>query len=258
MVSSSTPTTIRIDVPPNCELLDADLLGHADRHDRDDGQEERARQRDPAEHAVDVVGGGGARLHARNERALLLQVLRQVHRVEDDRRVEVAEDHDHEREQQVVRPAARGQEAGVIDVQRLVAGELRHRAGTMMTVWAKMIGITPAVISRIGMKVFCPSRMRPRPITLRGIWIGMRRAAIVIATTAAIIADQHDAEQHDAAERHDAVPDVADRRWMSAGQMPLEDRDGDQQAHAVADAALGDLLAQPHDEDGADGQRRSP
>ena len=55
----------------------------------------------------------------------------------------------------------------------------------MMIVWAKMIGITPAVMSRIGMKVFCPSRIRPRPMTLRGIWIGMRRAAIVMATTAA-------------------------------------------------------------------------
>ena len=50
-----------------------------------------------------------------------------------------------------------------------------------MIVWAKMIGITPAVISRIGMNVFCPSRIRPRPMTLRGIWMGMRRAAIVIA-----------------------------------------------------------------------------
>jgi len=56
----------------------------------------------------------------------------------------------------------------------------------MMMVWAKMIGITPAVISRIGMNVFCPSRMRPRPITLRGIWIGMRRAAMVMPVTAAM------------------------------------------------------------------------
>ena len=67
--------------------------------------------------------------------------------------------------------------------------------------WAKMIGITPAVISRSGMKVFCPSRIRPRPITLRGIWIGMRRAAIVIATTAAIDRHQDDQEQHDARAR---------------------------------------------------------
>ena len=55
--------------------------------------------------------------------------------------------------------------------------------GTMMIDCAKMIGITPAELIRIGMNVFCPSRMRPRPITLRGIWIGMRRAATVIAIT---------------------------------------------------------------------------
>ena len=66
--------------------------------------------------------------------------------------------------------------------------KLARVPGTMMMVWAKMIGITPAVMSRIGMKVFWPSRMRPRPITLRGIWIGIRRAAMVIATTAPITA----------------------------------------------------------------------
>src|SRR5207253_10009141 len=38
------------------------------------------------------------------------------------------------------------------------------------------ICITPAELMRIGMKVFWPSRMRPRPMTLRGIWMGMRRA----------------------------------------------------------------------------------
>src|SRR5438094_203702 len=58
--------------------------------------------------------------------------------------------------------------------------------GTMMMVWANTIGMTPAVISRIGMKVFWPSRIRPRPMTFRGIWIGIRRAAMVIATPEAI------------------------------------------------------------------------
>src|SRR5438034_9283696 len=57
--------------------------------------------------------------------------------------------------------------------------------GTMISDWAKMIGITPALLMRSGMKVFCPSRMRPRPITLRGIWTGIRRAATVMATVPA-------------------------------------------------------------------------
>ena len=34
---------------------------------------------------------------------------------------------------------------------------------------AKMMGITPAELTRIGIYVFAPSRIRPRPMTLRGI-----------------------------------------------------------------------------------------
>ena len=41
--------------------------------------------------------------------------------------------------------------------------------GTMMNDWAKMIGITPAEFTRRGTKLFWPSRIRPRPITFRGI-----------------------------------------------------------------------------------------
>ena len=87
----------------------------------------------------------------------------------------------------------------------------------MMIVWAKMIGITPAVISRIGMKVFCPSRIRPRPITLRGIWMGIRRAAIVMATTAAMTATRM--------ARNSSTPGALTTpllmnwsRWMEPGQ----------------------------------------
>src|SRR6266487_3715288 len=57
--------------------------------------------------------------------------------------------------------------------------------GTMMSDCAKMIGITPALLMRSGMNVFWPSRILPRPITLRGICTGMRRAATVIATVPA-------------------------------------------------------------------------
>ncbi len=82
--------------------------------------------------------------------------------------------------------------------------------GTMMMVWAKMIGITPAVMSRIGMKVFCPSRIRPRPMTFRGIWIGIRRAAMVIATTAATTATR--IARNDTAPKALTTPDSTN--WM--------------------------------------------
>ena len=56
----------------------------------------------------------------------------------------------------------------------------------MMTDCAKIMGITPAEFRRMGMYVLAPSRIRPRPMTFRGIWIGIRRAATVKATTPAI------------------------------------------------------------------------
>jgi hypothetical protein len=45
------------------------------------------------------------------------------------------------------------------------------------------------------------------------------------------------------------------RRARDAARQADDDAGEDQQAHAVADAALGDLLTQPHDEGGAGGQR---
>ena len=61
------------------DRLEADLLSDDDRDDRDGGQKERARQGNPGEDRIDIVGGGGAGLHAGNEPALLLQVFRQIH-----------------------------------------------------------------------------------------------------------------------------------------------------------------------------------
>ena len=126
IVSSSTPTTIRTDVPPNL-IGNAQALGDQDRQERDAGEEEAARERDPRQHPVDVVGGARARLHARNEPALLLQVFRQVHRVENDGRIEVAEEQDQHREREIVGQVAGLEEAGDVRQDR-VLGEARDGA----------------------------------------------------------------------------------------------------------------------------------
>src|SRR5215470_17141101 len=84
--------------------------------------------------------------------------------------------------------SSRGVKKSAIERSHSFLVKLASVPGTMMIVWAKMIGITPAVISRIGMKVFWPWVIRPRPITFLGIWTGIRRAAIVIPTTAAVTA----------------------------------------------------------------------
>src|SRR5215210_4389836 len=73
-----------------------------------------------------------------------------------------------------------------------VAVELRENCaiapGTTMIDCANTIGITPAVLMRSGMKLRAASRIRPRAMVRCGIWMRMRRAAIVIATTPATTA----------------------------------------------------------------------
>jgi len=51
-----------------------------------------------------------------------------------------------------------------------------------------MIGITPAALTRSGMKFFAASRCLPRDIVRCGIWIITRRAAMVIAIVPATTA----------------------------------------------------------------------
>ena len=65
-----------------------------------------------------------------------------------------------------------------------VAGAWRGVLGTeelTMTDEAKMIGMTPAALTRSGMKFFAASLCRPRAMVRCGIWIITLRAAIVMA-----------------------------------------------------------------------------
>src|SRR5690606_30224287 len=84
------------------ERLDVEPVEDPEGQQRDDREVDRARDGDPAEHVVDVLRRTRPRLDARDEGALLLQVLRQVDRVEDDGGVEVGEEDDQDRVQDVV------------------------------------------------------------------------------------------------------------------------------------------------------------
>ena len=57
-------------------------------------EEQRARQRDAVQDVLDVAHGRRARAHAGDEAAVLAQVVGEVDRVEDQRRVEVREEDD--------------------------------------------------------------------------------------------------------------------------------------------------------------------
>ena len=73
----------------------------------DDREEDGARKGDSGNDLIDVLGRLRAGLHTGDKPALLLEVLSEVHRVEDDRRVEVGEEENQEAGEQVVPDAPR-------------------------------------------------------------------------------------------------------------------------------------------------------
>src|SRR4051812_35315741 len=106
-----------------------DRARNDDRQERDQREEDRAREGDPADDLVDVLRRLRARLHPRDEPALLLQILRQIDRVEDDRRVEVGEEQDEQRLRRDVPEAARREDVGDPARELVLREELRERAG---------------------------------------------------------------------------------------------------------------------------------
>ena len=94
-MSSATPTVIRIEVPPKKNPAPC-LVDQDHRECGDCGQVQSTRECQSGKDAVQVFGRGQARTDARDEPAVLLQVVRLLTRVERDRRVEVGEHDDEE------------------------------------------------------------------------------------------------------------------------------------------------------------------
>jgi hypothetical protein len=121
---------------------------------------------------------------------------------------------------------------------------------------AKMTGMTPPEFTFSGRWLDWPPIMR-RPTMRRALWMGMRRSErstkTMNATTAIIIASKS-SNCHDGERAPGVGLDLLIQLAHTARQAG-HDAGEDQQAHAVADAAIGNLLAQPHDERRARGQR---
>jgi hypothetical protein len=143
IVSSATPTTMSSDVPPNWNGTFTTLaiaIGSSAMAVR----KSAPGQRDALDHLLDVLGRLRPGAHAGHEPALLLEVLRQVDRVEDDRRVEVREQHDQDGHEAEVQPRPGLQRVGDVARPGLPGKNWAAAPGTTITLCAKMIGITPA------------------------------------------------------------------------------------------------------------------
>ena len=92
MVSSATATTIKIAVPLMVKRRDArEFLDHDRKHGHET-EEHRAPERDAIHDARKELRGVLARTDARNESAALLEIFRNLFRIERDRRIEIGEE----------------------------------------------------------------------------------------------------------------------------------------------------------------------
>ncbi len=112
-------------------------------------EEERPGQGQPGQHPVEILGRRRAGPDAGHVAAVLAEVVRLVDGVELDRRIEVREDDDQEGLQEQVWQAV-GEKFELMKV--CVCGKnWPIVGGNAMIAAAKMIGMTPAMLTRSGM-----------------------------------------------------------------------------------------------------------
>src|SRR3954463_10482829 len=221
------------------------------RDDRQRGarrQVERPGQRDPRQDVLEVLRRRTARSDARDEAAVLAHVVADLDRVERDRDVEVGEEDRQQPVGQDVRPLGAAGEVGRDERrQPLVAGpdlgkQLREieqrrreddRDDTGLVDLQRDVGRCAAVHPPADH----PFRVLHRDAALTLFHEDDRR-------------DDHEPQHQHDDEGGDALglQDLTALAGEARG-----DRGEDQQRHAVADAAVGDELAEPHDDGGAGG-----
>ncbi|SBW10187.1 hypothetical protein KL86DPRO_60065 [uncultured delta proteobacterium] len=227
------------------ELAHQHLGNHADQ-----GNIDRAPECNAGEHPVNVLAGFAAGTDARYEPALLLQVFRDVFGIKDDGGVEEAEEHDQGNEQHVVQHRLRREPARHL-LQPGSGGETRHRR-------------------REDKQAGCEDRRNDaRCVHFQGQVRGLSAVHLTAHLAFGVVDGnaplrpfhKHNAHQHrqheddqdnDLENAERARADEFDGVHDRAGK-PRDDAREDDKRDAVADAPLGDLLAEPHDKHGPGG-----
>ncbi|CAD5267188.1 conserved hypothetical protein [Bosea sp. EC-HK365B] len=229
---------------------------HELRDQADDSQIGGAEHGDAGQHPVDMLGGALARADAGHEAAMLLEIVRRLDRIEHDRGVEEAEEDNQRRiEEHEQRPTMREvgrhrrQDAGAARSLREASdrgrqqqqrrGEDRrdHAGGVELQRQERGLALIHAVADL---------------------------ALGVVDQQAALGALDEDHEGDDADRHHHDEQQQAGRdralaaeleRLRQLGREFGDDAGEDDHRRAVADAAAGDLLAEPEQEHGAADQR---
>src|SRR5438094_6170033 len=164
---------------PEPQRLHAGDVADERRHDGDDPEEQRAGDRDPRHDTGQELGGRAAGADAGDEPAVALDVVGDVIRHEREGRVEERERDDEHEVGQVVEDRVLKKATIVVETLRshsvsLVVKYCATWLGSSRIEIAKIIGITPALFTRSGMKVLPPEYIRV-PRTRFAYCTGTRR-----------------------------------------------------------------------------------
>src|SRR5918994_4085128 len=245
------------------ELLNVGRPQQQVRHDGDEGDEHGTGQRDSVDRLREVGLGLWAGAHAGDEAALATDLVGLAHRVEGDRVVEVGEGDDQHREQRDVDDVLRVQDVLIDELL-----DLRPRP------------LEPAVAVRVGVPHEAGEDGRQQQDRAgeddrdHARLVDLERDVGVLAAhhppahdafrelhgyASLPELDEHDGDddaqrQGDHGEEPELLVDLPDR--VEAARHAGHDGSEDDHRHAVADAALADQLAHPHQQRRAGHERR--
>src|SRR6478672_2939672 len=219
------------------------------RDQRDQTEVQRTRQRYAGQDVGQVVLGRLARPDPGDEAAVLLHVVSDLLGVEGDRDVEVGEEDDEQEERDHVHRVAAAHQV-VVDpgdpLRRAVLVELHgHRRQVEQRRGEDDRDDAGLVHLQRYVRRAAAEHLAPH-----------HAAGVLDRDPALRLLDEDDGRDDHQADGDDDREDppallLADR--PEGGREPGDDLGEDQQRHAVADAALGDQLAEPHDDGGAGG-----
>src|SRR5713226_1284685 len=205
---------------------------------------------------ADVLAGGASRPDARNEPAVLAHVVRELGRIEDDADVEEREQNDQDDVNQVVKRLAEGDNLAEILDERVPGAEHQRRRGGK--------GQQRACKNRRNDAAGIDAQRQVRGLPAHHL--AANHALGVLHRDAPLSTFHEDDEGDDSDHQDDQEDQGQGGKWAPGSGLRqfIEVHDGTRQAdhnayeyderHAIADSALADLLAQPHDEGRAGGQ----
>src|SRR5579862_4141790 len=238
-------------------MVQMDAGNHPFGNERNNDQIQRTHQGDVGEHFVDKVRRTFPRSNSRDESSVLPHVVGNLAWVEDNRDVKVCEENDANRVEEGIERLAPPQ---ILDQRRKVAvifqsitdglrkskdrrGEDdRHHATRVDTQW-QVGGLASHDLAADN-----PLGVLHRDASLAALDVHDERHH-----------DDHHPQQKRDGYGRESPPRIRPDLIVEIGhttRQPNHDSGKDQQRHAVAHAALGDLLAQPHDECAARGKRQ--